>query len=154
MAGRNRDEFPRPVIEALGQRVAYRCSKPDCRIQTSGPSETRASGVAITGVAAHISGASPKGPRYDPDLTPDQRKSLDNGVWLCASHATLIDTDDDRWPPALLESWRIRAEELAHIEQSSNSFAGISKRELIAWKRQLPLDSGALRQRLHDFLND
>src|SRR5688572_24730067 len=84
-----RDEFSASVRMILAQRAGYLCSKPGCGRLTIGPSS--AGGVTITGEAAHITGASPGGPRHDPGLSPTQRTSADNGIWLCATDATLID---------------------------------------------------------------
>jgi hypothetical protein len=47
----------------------------------------------ILGVAAHITAASPDGPRYDQNLSSEQRKSPDNGIWLCQNCAKLVDND-------------------------------------------------------------
>ena len=59
-----RDDFPKPVIEALGKRVAYLCSNPSCRQTTLGPHTDDGTAVNI-GVAAHITAASEGGPRFD-----------------------------------------------------------------------------------------
>jgi ribosomal protein L37AE/L43A len=45
------------------------------------------------GVAAHISGAAPGGPRYDASMSSEARKSINNGIWLCANCARLVDGD-------------------------------------------------------------
>ena len=38
------------------------------------------------------------GPRYDASMTPEERKSFENGIWLCQSCSKLIDTDITRYP--------------------------------------------------------
>src|SRR5437867_7793805 len=91
-----RDEFPRLVAERLAKRAAYLCSRPDCRKVTIGPSEESPESVATLGRAAHITAASPGGPRYDSSRTPEQRASIENGIWLCANCADLVDDDCDR----------------------------------------------------------
>jgi hypothetical protein len=63
-----RDDFPTLIKEMLAKRVGYRCSNPGCRKPTSGPQEDPSKAVNV-GVAAHITAASPNGPRYDPSLT-------------------------------------------------------------------------------------
>lgn len=65
------------------------------------------------GVAAHITAASPAGPRYDPDLTPAGRAAAANGIWLCQTCAKLIDADLSRYTAGLLRQWKTRAEGLA-----------------------------------------
>jgi hypothetical protein len=65
------------------------------------------------GVAAHITAASAGGPRYDPALTPEERSSSDNGIWLCVKCATLIDKDDPAYSVDLLREWKRDAEQAA-----------------------------------------
>ncbi len=82
-----RDEFPKPVADTLTKRVGNRCSNPDCRKRTSGP-HTEDDKALNVGVAAHITAASPGGPRFDSSLTSDERKGIGNGIWLCQSCAS------------------------------------------------------------------
>lgn len=93
--GSNRDEFPPHVKRAIALRAGYRCSM--CSAVTAGPSEDSKEAVAVIGHAAHISAAAPGGPRYNPDMTEEERKSIDNAIWLCASHATLVDRDTAKY---------------------------------------------------------
>ena len=104
-----RDEFSKSTIEMLAKRVAYRCSNPNCRKVTIG-ANTDSSKVTLIGEAAHITAASPGGPRYNEELTKDERKSIDNGIWLCARCATLIDRDTKLYPEQLLREWKRSAE--------------------------------------------
>ena len=110
-----RDEFNRSVIDRLAKRAGMRCSNPDCRAPTSGPS-LDPSGVTITGVAAHICAASPGGARYDSDMTTEQRSDLSNGIWLCQTHAKLIDDDELSFPTHLLHEWKAISEQIAALE--------------------------------------
>jgi len=90
-----RDDFLIPVKDTLAKRVGFRCSNPGCRKPTSGPQEDPAKSVNV-GVAAHITAAASDGPRYDPALSSDERKSPPNGIWLCQSCAKLVDNDEIR----------------------------------------------------------
>lgn len=67
-------------------------------------------------MAAHITAASPGGARYNPDLTPSERGSFNNGIWLCQSHAKLIDDDELHYTCALLHDWKETAENMAALE--------------------------------------
>lgn len=58
------------------------------------------------GFAAHITAASPGGPRFDSTLTPDQRKHHSNGIWLCGTHAKLIDSDESHFTVEELHAWK------------------------------------------------
>ena len=107
-----RDEFPKAVAETLAKRVGNRCSNPGCRKRTSGP-HTEVNKALNVGVAAHITAASSGGPRYDPSLTPDERKGIGNGIWLCQSCAKLVDNDEARYTKELLCRWKLDAEQEA-----------------------------------------
>jgi hypothetical protein len=107
-----RDDFTLTVRRTLAQRVNYRCSNPTCGANTSGPQIDPEKSMSI-GVAAHITAASPRGPRYDASLSEDQRKSPENGIWLCQNCAKLVDNDQMRFTGALLCHWKRTAEQYA-----------------------------------------
>lgn len=109
-----RDDFSAATKELLAKRVGHRCSNPECRQPTSGP-QRDPTGAINVGVAAHITAASPGGPRYDPALTTDLRSSHDNGIWVCQTCAKLVDNDDSRYSVAALREWK-RVAELAAIK--------------------------------------
>ncbi|TWR25492.1 hypothetical protein FPZ42_12905 [Mucilaginibacter achroorhodeus] len=104
-----RDNFSQNLTRILAERVGYLCSNPRCRCFTVGPNENRDKSTRI-GEAAHITAASPGGPRYDNDLTREQRADIGNGIWLCSSCADLIDKDFDNYPTPLLKKWKSDAE--------------------------------------------
>jgi hypothetical protein len=109
-----RDNFPKYIVDTLAKRVGYRCSNPNCPTPyTSGPHRDPSKAVNL-GVAAHITAASVAGPRYDSSLTPEQRSSSNNGIWLCVKCSTLIDKDDPAYPVELLRQWKQNAEKTAH----------------------------------------
>jgi hypothetical protein len=103
------DDFSEAVKRALSLRVGNLCSNPDCRALTSGPQEDPAKALNI-GVAAHITAASPGGPRYDPDLLPEERSGPSNGIWLCQNCAKLVDNDVPRFIVETLRAWKAAAE--------------------------------------------
>lgn len=107
-----RDDFSPKTKDILAKRVGFNCSNPRCRQITSGPQSDPQKAVNI-GVAAHITGASKEGPRYDPNLSSSQRKSIDNGIWLCQNCAKLIDNDKHKYTSLLLCKWKEKAEEYA-----------------------------------------
>lgn len=149
-----RDDFPEAVKIELAKRAAYRCSAPTCRAQTIGPSETRKSGANSVGVAAHITAAAPGGPRYDPNLTPKERSSADNGVWLCETHGRAVDNDTVRFTTALLHQWRRRAEERAALELGAAERRD-DDRSLLTHRAALPCVSrDELHAAIDRFMND
>ena len=93
----------------LAQRVGYLCSNPRCQRQTSGP-QSDPSGAINIGVAAHITAAAEGGPRYNPDLSREERKSAENAIWLCQTCAKLVDNDEILYTTELLHEWKVTAE--------------------------------------------
>ncbi|MDA8019302.1 MAG: hypothetical protein MPN21_17820 [Thermoanaerobaculia bacterium] len=65
------------------------------------------------GVAAHITAASERGPRYEPSLSSEERRDLENGIWLCQNCGKLIDSDISRYSIAKLGEWKSDAEAAA-----------------------------------------
>jgi hypothetical protein len=107
-----RDDFTVEVKRILAARVGSACSNPDCHALTSGPQDDPEKAINV-GVAAHITGAAEGGPRYNPNLTAEQRRSIDNGIWLCQNCAHLIDSDLSRFTEDLLRAWKTVAEDRA-----------------------------------------
>ncbi len=116
-----RDDFLKATIEVLAKRVGNRCSNPDCRCPTSGP-HTSPGKAVIVGVAAHITAASPGGPRFDGSLSRKQRRGITNGIWLCETCAKLVDSDCARFPVEILREWKERAEEARRCEIEKTCF--------------------------------
>jgi len=102
-------DFSYKTKRLLAQRVGYMCSNPECRALTCGPSK-QSDKIIIAGVAAHITAASSGGPRYNPTLTKEERCGYDNGIWLCARHACVVDKDVSEYSVELLRSWKKKAE--------------------------------------------
>jgi len=117
----NRDEFPATVKKKLSERVALRCSNPNCRVPTAAPSNESNDGVNSIGVAAHIcAAAGGKGARrYNSEMKSEERKSIENGIWLCANCSILIDKDEEIYSVDLLKAWKQQAENTAKSEQGT-----------------------------------
>ncbi|MSM38685.1 MAG: hypothetical protein GJT30_03555 [Geobacter sp.] len=111
----NRDDFTQDTIARLRLRVAGRCSNPACRVPTTGPTSDPQK-VNNIGVAAHICAAAPGGPRYNTSMTSEQRKDIENGIWLCSSCSTDIDRDPVLYKEDVLHQWKAETERLAREE--------------------------------------
>jgi tetratricopeptide (TPR) repeat protein len=109
-----RDDFSATVKANLAARVGFLCSNPQCQASTIGPHLESRKTVKV-GVAAHICAASPEGPRYDPEQSPEQRRGIDNGIWLCQTCAARIDRDEAMYTPAVLRGWKREAEAQADL---------------------------------------
>src|ERR1044072_8945698 len=105
-----RDEFPRAIQRIVAERAAYICSNPGCRSPTIEPHSDPNMSLK-TGEAAHICAASPGGPRYDLGQSSEDRRGIQNAIWLCTKCSTTIDKDPDQYPATLLKVWKQRHEE-------------------------------------------
>ena len=114
-----KDDFSRSVIRKLRERVNLICSNPDHRVFTFGPSSESNEAINNIGKAAHICAASKGGPRYKAEMTSEERKSIDNAIWLCASCADKIDKDEQTYTEEKLKEWKSKAEETAKSEQGN-----------------------------------
>lgn len=111
---------------ALYQLCEGTCYAPDCdapaiRFVESDPY----SNLEI----AHIHGAHPGSPRYDPDMSDDDRASFDNLLLLCKPHHELVDRrKPDEYPPETLRRWKDEREasSIGHVD----ALAGITDAQL------------------------
>jgi len=110
-----RDNFLKSVIDKLRMRVSNRCSNPNCRVPTTAPSGN-SDKVNNIGIAAHICAASPGGPRYSSKMTTEERRSINNAIWLCSNCSIEIDRDPNKYTVLLLKEWKQKAESLAEDE--------------------------------------
>lgn len=105
------NDFPPSVRATLAARAGHRCSFPDCGVTTSGPSHTDPEKSVTNGWACHIFPAGDTGPRSE--LTPvrSDLRGLQNAIWMCETHGSLIDKNAGiDFPPERLIKWRTRAE--------------------------------------------
>jgi hypothetical protein len=107
-----RDDFTKPIKDTLARRVGFLCSNPDCRVLTCGPHTELHKAVSL-GVAAHITAASPGGPRYDLNITSKERSSIENAIWLCQNCAKLIDSDVNAYALSKIFCWKVTSESAA-----------------------------------------
>ena len=49
----------------------------------------------------------------DPDMLPEERKSADNGIWLCKDCAYIIDHEPENFNVETLLTWKRTAEQKA-----------------------------------------
>ena len=106
------DDFKLATKREIAARQVHMCAYPNCFATTSGPSETDGKSVNI-GEAAHITAAQPGGPRYEESLTQAERRDAENGIWMCRTHAALIDRDVERYTTDKLKDWKYQAEDRA-----------------------------------------
>lgn len=111
-----RHDFVPGTRKVIAERSGYRCANPSCGAFTVGPALVSSDGSARVGMAAHIHAASPEGPRYKKDQTEAERKSAENGLWMCETCGKLVDSDESGHTAEELREWKQTAERRAKAE--------------------------------------
>ena len=107
---------------------------PECQRSTVGPSAESAYAVAVVGEAAHIHAAAsgPGARRYLASMTPDERTDISNAIWLCSTHARLIDRDEATYTPEILRRIKAEHEERCAKELEAPPMLGRRHGELVS----------------------
>ncbi|OWV86877.1 hypothetical protein [Rhizobium sp. R693] len=105
----NRDDFTKATKRTIERQARNHCSNPACRRLTRGAKSDGVGEINI-GEAAHICAASPGGPRYDADMSTEERRSRDNGIWLCSVCAGVVDSRDSKFTVEELREWKSRTD--------------------------------------------
>lgn len=116
-----RDDFLTKTVQRLRDSAGNVCSYPDCYVHTHG-AKASGNGALSIGVACHIRAAAPGGPRYDASQTKDERRHIDNGIWMCQTHSKLIDADDSAYTIETLHEWKRIAEARSNAQLNQKSF--------------------------------
>ncbi|WP_236430478.1 hypothetical protein [Pseudomonas syringae] len=152
-----RDNFRAQIVNSLALRAGHHCSMPTCGASTAGPSDTSPDKSVNVGVAAHIAAAAPGGPRYDATMTPEERSSINNAIWLCQTHSRLIDVNPDAYSSSQLLQMKQahEAAQSARLEgvntpHSSADFIALGP-EIIFTGELIGVDSGAWSLRVDHF---
>lgn len=116
-----RDDFLAKTVQRLRDCAGNVCSYPDCYVHTHG-AKASGDGALSVGVACHIKAAAPGGPRYDVTQTKDERRHIDNGIWMCQTHSRLVDADDSAYSVGTLLEWKIQAEIRSNSLVNQKSF--------------------------------
>jgi hypothetical protein len=82
---------PESQVRILFGKNAGRCAYPECGKLLVMPSRRVRDQPKNVGKIAHITAASPSGPRYDASLTTEQRRSEPNLILLCGDHHDVVD---------------------------------------------------------------
>jgi len=109
----SRDDFRLTTRRVLAERVAWKCSFPGCDVTTVGPDSGDSRKSVNNGIAAHIHAAGKGGPRFRDDMTREERRDIENGIWMCRHHGNLVDADFTEYSADTLRTWRTAAEKRA-----------------------------------------
>lgn len=116
-----RDDFLAKTVRLLRDSAGNVCSYPECHVNTHG-AKSSGYGALTIGVACHIKAAAPGGPRFDEAQTKDERRHIDNGIWMCQTHSKLIDADDSAYTVETLLEWKRAAEARSNAQLNKKSF--------------------------------
>lgn len=88
----SRGAVPPAQEKVLVARSGNSCAYPSCGIELVVEARHRDDRPKAVGKVAHIAAASAGGPRFDPEMTPQQRGSASNLIYLCGPHHDAIDS--------------------------------------------------------------
>lgn len=107
MMSKAREDFKAQTKKIIALRSGYRCAHPECDGRTTVGPAKQPDRYEDTGKASHIFAASKRGPRGRGNLSPDEIRSVANGIWLCAQHADQVDINQGKdYPPPVLLGWK------------------------------------------------
>ena len=109
-----RDNFSQSAITILYKRAGGKCCR--CGAATFGPVTNNPTKYRNIGQAAHIAAAAPGGPRFDPDMSVEDRTSATNGLWLCSNCHDVVDRDVEEFTIKRLREIKREGEERARRE--------------------------------------
>lgn len=84
-----------------------------------------------TGQAAHIRGEKPTAARYDPAMTDEERDAVENLIYMCGDHHTIIDKVEEDWPVDKLIALKAQHESTVRTVVQ-DGFASVAFPELAA----------------------
>lgn len=100
-------QFSKSVRMTLARRAYYICSNPACRTLTLSLVDDEAPIAAYKGKPTPICASHARGARHDPTMTTNQRKSIENAIFLCSRCADMVSRNKGgKYPEQLLRDWK------------------------------------------------
>lgn len=96
---------------------------------------------ALLGEMCHINAASPGGPRFNPNLSENERSNDDNLIILCPTHHSLVDQDAETYTEEKLRSFKANHEAMVAAILSSSVTKTIQESQTKDLERQLDSES-------------
>lgn len=102
MGAKARD-YTKTTLKKLFLLSCNQCAAPDCDNTL-----IARDGDTIIAKICHIEAASPNGPRYNPNMTDDERRHYNNLILLCDECHSIIDNkeNENKYPVELLRKWK------------------------------------------------
>lgn len=111
------------TVRKLDTLSGNKCAAPGCpRALIARDKES------IVSKICHIEAANPKGPRYNPSMSDDDRRHFNNLILLCDECHIIIDNKDNesKYPVQLLKDWKM-AHESKQIERLNSNTSLLSQ---------------------------
>ena len=109
----SRKKISHKTLKILFGSSGGKCAYPGCEIRLVEPS-TNESDNCVVGEVCHICSVSEKGPRWKPELTPEELNSPENLILLCPTHHTIVDDQHESHPAETLRQWKSKHETEMH----------------------------------------
>ena len=96
-------QYKPSTVRRLDTLSGNECAHPNCSKKLIAED-----GISIVSKICHIAAASKEGPRFDKDMTDDERRGFDNLILLCDEHHVIIDNkaNEETYPTYLLKIWK------------------------------------------------
>lgn len=134
--------YPTKIILAF--RSGGVCAFPKCGKHLT--YDAKLGNDTYIGEAAHICGEKPSAARYDSAMSDEVRDSVDNLIYLCSDHHTIIDKVEVDWPTQTLQDLK-RDHEQQVREAMDEAFSDVAFPELqnaVSWvANQVPAENGS-----------
>ncbi len=96
-------QYKPSTVRRLDTLSGNECAHPNCTKKLIAED-----GISIISKICHIAAASKEGPRFDENMTDDERRGFDNLILLCDEHHVIIDNkeNESEYPTLLLKKWK------------------------------------------------
>lgn len=103
-------QYKDSTIKRLHALSGNECAAPDCHRKL-----IARDGETVVSKICHIEAASADGPRWNPQMSDDERRHFDNLILLCDECHTMIDNEDNecKYSVSLLKDWKKEHESTA-----------------------------------------
>ena len=127
-----RDDFSKRTKSLVSERASFHCSR--CKLCTLSASKNNTDKSVNIGIVAHITAASDGGPRFDENMSVEERISDSNAIFLCENCASAIDKNKGvDFSVAEIKQWKEDHEEWTRANLSlSNSNPGLQLLDVCA----------------------
>lgn len=96
-------QYKPSTVRRLDTLSGNECAHPYCKKKLIAED-----GISIISKICHIAAASKEGPRFDVNMTDDEKRGFDNLILLCDEHHVMIDNkeNESEYPTPLLKKWK------------------------------------------------